>query len=67
MNAKAKYCPLRRDKCLPGCMWLINGTCAVAHIAQQAHRQGDELYAMTEVMMHGADNVQSTAEGQQDE
>ncbi len=57
MKNKAGFCPLRRDKCMPACMWRTDGACAIALIAGQARRQADELYALTEVILRGADAI----------
>lgn len=48
---------MRRGKCLPACMWRVGEACAVAQLAGQARRQSDELYAMTEVLLHGPEVI----------
>ena len=55
MDDKGGFCPLRRGKCLQACMWRMDDMCAMTQLAGQSRRQGNELYALTELLMHGPD------------
>lgn len=57
MMKTGRYCPLRRGNCLETCAWRMYDMCAVVQLAGQARRQGDELYAMVEVMREGPDVI----------
>lgn len=67
MTPKTGYCPLRRGKCLTACMWNMNGLCAMHQLATQAHRQGNELYAIAEIMARGPAALAADKEAQNDE
>mgnify|MGYP007020642856 CR=1 FL=1 len=62
MKRKTGFCPIRRGQCLDNCMWRVDGVCAVALIGGQARRQGDELFAIAEIMMRGPDAIEGDAE-----
>lgn len=62
MEDKRDFCPLRRGKCLQTCMWRMDGMCAVTQLAGQSRRQGDELYALTELMLRGPEALRQSEE-----
>lgn len=65
-RATDKFCPLAGSgffgQCGAGCAWRVGDECAMAVLAKQARRQGDELYAMAEIMIGNTEGVQPADE-----
>ena len=57
MMKTGRYCPMRRGKCVETCAWRMHDMCAMVQLAGQARRQGDELYAMVEIMREGSEAI----------
>lgn len=60
------FCPLAGSgifgQCGAGCAWRVGDRCAMAVLASQAARQGDELYAMAEIMLGNKGSVATSSE-----
>lgn len=61
-----QYCPINDTLCKMDCAWYLQETgCAIAILAIQHVRQGDELYAIAEIMQ--GCHMESNSEGGDDE
>lgn len=57
-----QHCPMRDGLCMMDCAWYMAGAgCAMTVLAGQAARQGNELYAIAEILQGG--HVDTTDEG----